>query len=149
MVNKEELYRFCQVNINLRIKDCERQLNDLQESLSAETKSSAGDKHETGRAMIQLEREQLGLRLKELEAEKAVLDRINPTKHSKTVQPGSLVITSTHHYYIATSIGKIILENTPYFALSIHSPMGQVLLGHQTGDEVSFRGESFKILNVL
>ena len=33
---------------------------ELQQSLDSETKSSAGDKHETGRAMLQIDLEKAG-----------------------------------------------------------------------------------------
>ena len=41
------------------MEDIEAQLHSLQDSLHAETKSSAGDKHETGRAMIHQEMRQV------------------------------------------------------------------------------------------
>ena len=57
---KEQLYEFCRAYIDGRTIRINESIKSIQESLSSETKSSAGDKHETGRAMLQLEREKLG-----------------------------------------------------------------------------------------
>ena len=43
--------------IESRLKTIEKAIFELQQSLDSETKSSAGDKHETGRAMLQIELE--------------------------------------------------------------------------------------------
>ncbi|MDG4946633.1 3-oxoacyl-ACP synthase [Weeksellaceae bacterium KMM 9713] len=127
----------------------EKGLQQLQESLSAETKSSAGDKHETGRAMIQLEREQLGNQLANIEAEKEIILKIDPSSKSQIIGLGAVVLTSQHHYFIATSIGKIRLNNTDYYALSLGSPIGQLLSGKRAGDKFVFRNQEIEILEVL
>lgn len=52
---KQSLYTHCQNHINDRISLLEKQLQSLKEARDNETKSSAGDKFETGRAMMQSE----------------------------------------------------------------------------------------------
>ena len=52
---KRELYHKCTEYIDQRIESIQKKLDDVAESRSNETKSSAGDKHETGRTMMQLE----------------------------------------------------------------------------------------------
>ena len=54
---KKALLEFCWNYVNERSERLKKQSGELQESLGSETKSSAGDKHETGRAMVQLEQE--------------------------------------------------------------------------------------------
>ena len=53
---KESLYNECKNALNLRLKVLQQTISDIETNLQSETKSSAGDKHETGRAMLQLER---------------------------------------------------------------------------------------------
>ena len=145
---KQELYNYCLADINRRLSISEKGLQQLQESLSSETKSSAGDKHETGRAMIQLEREQLGNQLANIEAEKEIILNIDPTAKSQMVSLGSVVITSQNNYFISTSIGKIRLEDTDYYALSLGSPIGQLLSGKRVGDRFVFRGQEIEIVEI-
>ena len=64
---KKDLYLFCQAYISNRKARIEARIAAVSEALEAESKSSAGDKHETGRAMLQLEREKLGHQLAEAE----------------------------------------------------------------------------------
>ena len=73
---KEVLYASCIDFIEDRLETIQRTINDIQGSLTSETKSSAGDKHETGRAMLQLEREKSGVQLNEIQKVLANLDGI-------------------------------------------------------------------------
>ena len=63
---KQQLYQYCWTFIEDRFKTIQNNIEELQKALNSETKSSAGDKHETGRAMLQLDREKLGLQLAEI-----------------------------------------------------------------------------------
>jgi hypothetical protein len=56
---KTAVYHHCESYLRQKAKGYLSQDQSLLESLDSEGKSSAGDKHETGRAMIQLEREKL------------------------------------------------------------------------------------------
>lgn len=145
---KQKLYQLCLEAVNQRLLVCEKSLKDLQESLASETKSSAGDKHETGRAMIQLEREQLGGQLKIIEEEKAVLLKINPDQKTEIVHLGSLVKTTQNNYFIAISVGKIVLYKNDFYAISLNSPIGQILAGKRVGDKVHFRDQEMEILEI-
>lgn len=62
----ELLYAHCQKYIEAKRLLLEEQKKVLQGALMSESKSSAGDKHETGRAMVQLDREKLGNQIAEL-----------------------------------------------------------------------------------
>jgi hypothetical protein len=52
---KEVLLKQCALIVNNRLETVEKIISSNQKALQSETKSSAGDKHETGRAMLQLE----------------------------------------------------------------------------------------------
>jgi len=149
MIIKETLYNRCLNFIDERLITVNKTISDIQNSLQSETKSSAGDKHETGRAMLQLEREKAGHQLAEIEKQKHILQKINiDTKHQK-VTLGSVVITTQANYFIAVSAGEIIVDNTVYFAISAATPMAQLLLSKSVDDEIVFRGNGFRILSVL
>lgn len=83
-------------------------IEHAQLAANEETKSSAGDKYETGRAMMQLEIEKQSVQLAEAMKLKHVLSQINPEKTTETIQSGSLVFTDQGNFYISISAGKLI-----------------------------------------
>ena len=146
---KTELLALCQLSINQRLDSIKDIINNLQQSLESETKSSAGDKHETGRAMVQLEREKAGQQLVDIQKSQHILDKINPEATSETIGLGSVVFTSGSNYFIGISSGELRVENTTFYAISSSTPIGQLLLGKRVGDEVVFRNNSFVITVIV
>ncbi len=146
---KEALYQQCEVFIDNRFRIVENTIKDIQKSLTTETKSSAGDKHETGRAMLQLEREKAGKQLAEIQKIKAVLSKIDISKSSNTVSLGSVIYTSHLNYFIAISAGELKVENKTFYAISASTPIAQLLLGKTVGDIISFRNQEFSIENIV
>jgi transcription elongation GreA/GreB family factor len=146
---KEDLYLLCLAFVEHRYNTIQNTISEIQESLTSETKSSAGDKHETGRAMLQLEREKAGNQLAEIQKIKENLSKISISKTSEVIGLGSVVYTNKSNYFIAISAGEIKVENELFYAISSNTPIGQLLLGKTIGDEVLFREQRFKIVNVL
>ncbi|APG65782.1 3-oxoacyl-ACP synthase [Tenacibaculum todarodis] len=145
METKEELYKLCKEYVNKRLQTVEDIISSNQKALQSETKSSAGDKHETGRAMLQLEMEKAGQQLAGITQMKEVLARIDVKKTSKVARLGSLISTDKANYFLSISAGKLTAFGKDYFAISVVSPIGKLLLGKQIKDEVFFNGNKFKI----
>ncbi len=146
---KQILYGQCVDFVENRFNTIQNTISEIQESLTSETKSSAGDKHETGRAMLQLEREKAGNQLAEIQKIKENLSKISISKTSEVIGLGSVVYTNKSNYFIAISAGEIKVENELFYAISSNTPIGQLLLGKTMGDAVLFREQRFKIINVL
>ncbi len=142
---KEELFSACRLQIDQRIQTIEARLNSINESKNNETKSSAGDKYETGRAMMQIEEEKSSLQLMEAKKVKSELQRIDLIKSSDSVQQGSLIWTNKGVYFIAIGIGKIKLGGASYFCISPLSPIGKMLMNKKQGDQLLFNGNQFII----
>jgi len=146
---KEELYKRCIEFVDNRFQTIQKTINEIQESLLSETKSSAGDKHETGRAMLQLEREKAGNQLSEIVKVKEALSKIDSSKSSKIIGLNSVVYTTKSNYYIAISAGEFIINNEKFYAISPNTPIGQLLIGKGVGDAIVFREQGFTITEVL
>jgi len=146
---KRKLFQFCNHFIDARLQTIQKQIEEIQFSLLSETKSSAGDKHETGRAMLQLEREKAGNQLSEIVKVKEALYKINTENRSQTIGLGSVVYTTQNNYYVAISSGELVFEGDKFYAISPNTPIGQLLIGKIVGDEVVFKDKKFKILNLL
>ncbi len=148
MTTKQQLQEFCKDYVKGRISRIQKDINDIQESLASETKSSAGDKHETGRAMLQLEREKLGQQLQEAEKMAIILSRISITYKAKTIVLGSWVKTSKSEYFLAVSAGEFNAEIEPIYCISGGTPIGQLLLGKSIGDVITFNGDKIRIAQI-
>lgn len=137
---KQQLLNACSAYVQVRARTVDEIISSNQKALSSETKSSAGDKHETGRAMLQLEMEKASQQLAGIHQMKIVLSRVN-LEPSAFVKLGSLVITNHGSFFLAISAGEILVDTTPYFAVSPSSPIGKLLLGKKAGDTVNFTKE--------
>ena len=116
-----------------------------QKALQSETKSSAGDKHETGRAMLQLEMEKAGQQILGITLMKETLAKVDVSKTSKIAHLGSVVATNIGSYFLSISAGKLTAYGTNYFAVSVSSPIGKLLLGKKEKEEVVFNGKKIII----
>lgn len=149
MTIKKKLYNLCLEFIENRLLTVKNTMDEIQESLLSETKSSAGDKHETGRAMLQLEREKAGNQLAEIQKVNQLLAKININKCSKIIGLGSIIYTTQANYFIAISAGELKIDNENFYAISTNTPIAKLLLGKTVSNEVQFRDQHFKIIKVL
>lgn len=145
---KQALYEACRQHIEQRIEGIRQRLSALVESKSNETKSSVGDKYETGRAMLQIEEQNSHIQLAQALEVKQRLVSIKPDKNCEQVEPGSLVITNKGNYFVAIGIGKVVLESGRYFCISMDSPIGTQLRGKRKEDEITFNGNKIVIQEV-
>lgn len=119
-----------------------------QEAANEETKSSAGDKYETGRAMAQLEIEKGSVRLAEARKLKAALSQISRPMDSGVVRLGSLVVTNQGNYFLAVPVGRLELNGTEWFVISPASPIGTALMGTRPGQQISFQKKNISVMQV-
>jgi transcription elongation GreA/GreB family factor len=145
---KQELFNLCQNYVNTRLQTVEEIISSNQKALQSETKSSAGDKHETGRAMLQLEMEKAGQQLAGISQMKEILAKIDISKTSKTAHLGSVIETSSANYFLSISAGKLTAFDNDYFAISVSSPIGKLLLGKQEKDVLSFQNKEISIVKI-
>ena len=141
---KKKIFIACTNFVHDRADTVQNIINSNQQALSSETKSSAGDKHETGRAMLQLEMEKASQQLSSINDMKSVLSKIS-LENSDNVKLGSLVVTNHINYFLAVSAGEIKIENQVYYAISPSSPIGKLLLGKRVGEVITYNRE----INIL
>ena len=91
---KEHVKSACQELLKHRIESLLADEKSAKASAESDTKSSAGDKHETAREMLQQEREMIGRRLSEAEKQMAELIKIIETDTSNLIQAGSLIYST-------------------------------------------------------
>ena len=148
-MNKEIVHRAILENLNERIESLNSILKETFEATAEDSKSSAGDKHETGVAMAQLEQEKLTKQINEFIQLKEALLKINPSKVHTKIETGSLVETNNGWYYFSIGLGAIKIEETIIFAMNPLAPIGLLLNGKSKCDSIIFNGKTTKILDVF
>ncbi len=145
---KTELLQHCQKQVENRYSRIKQTIADIEESLLEESKSSSGDKHETGRAMLQIDRENTGKQLNEIEKSVQLLKKIDVKATSDYARLGSLVYTDRFTYFISLSIGTVSIGKTDYLCVALNSPVGLLISGKMKGDEFNLNGNIYKITGI-
>jgi transcription elongation GreA/GreB family factor len=140
MLDKTKVHSTAIALIQSKLEGIQKDFDALQESLLSQTKSSAGDKHETGRAMAQLEQEKLSRRLSEMGKTMEGLRKIDPSDVPETIGFGSLVKTDRGYFFVSVGIGKVDLEAGSVFCITAGSPLGQKLLGKSSNETIQLNG---------
>lgn len=134
--------------IDTRIHEIELEIKETNDSKKNESKSSAGDKYETGREMIQQVLNNLESQLANYQQMKNELSTINFNYKSDVINSGSLVQTDTAYFLISVALGKITVQEPELFAISMNSPIGIALKLKKKGDVINFQNRRIKILNI-
>ena len=145
MTRKEKIHGHCLNLINDKISLLQQVLADLKESAGNETKSTAGDKHETALAMLQIEQSNTRGQLEDALQKKAALEKINPVLSAEQIVNGSLVKTNRGYLYLGVALGKINTAGIDVIALSPQSPLGEKMMGLVVGDTAEMNGNFYII----
>ncbi|MCB9205075.1 MAG: 3-oxoacyl-ACP synthase [Flavobacteriales bacterium] len=145
---KLRLLNHCIQVARSKVNSLEGELASMRDAVQSESKSTAGDKHETGRAMIHLEQEKLQMQLAEAQSVLAELEQIKPDHTFETVQKGALVQTNRATFYIAVGLGKINQDGTDIFVVSSQSPIAKQMLGKRSGESFNMNGTEYVITSI-
>ena len=146
---KEEIFIKCKQFVDDKLATITQIIESNQSALQSETKSSAGDKHETGRAMLQLEMEKASQQFESISAMNGVLQKIDIKTNNGVAKLGSLIYTNQGNFFLAISVGKIDMLKNEYFIVSPSSPIGKLLLGKSKGDTSIFNGKEIRVIEIL
>jgi transcription elongation GreA/GreB family factor len=148
MLFKQKIYVHCLKLLNNKIAELENILKELDASAASDTKSSAGDKHETARAMVQIEQENIGKQLGEILEQKNALEKIDPNNNSAQIIKGSLVKTNRGYLCLSVALGKITVDEKIVMVISPQSPLGIKLMGLKAKDTATINGVSYVVESV-
>ena len=146
-ITKEQVLQHCQEMIDGQIAELSSEIAKVEESAANETKSSMGDKYETGREMMMQEKVKLNERLQLLKNHKVALNAVDDTTH-EMVKLGSLVCTNQATFFIVSAIGNVTVKGTPVFVISQAAPLAREMMGKREGEEIRFNGRAQKVLAV-
>jgi hypothetical protein len=122
---------------------------DLTEDSLNDAKGSAGDKHETGLAMMHLEQEKLNRKLLEVLDTQNKFLKIDYSIVSQQVILGSLIEANDTFFLMAVALPKIEVDGKPVFGMSPQSPLGELFLGKRVQEIILFNNVSYKIDSII
>jgi len=132
-----------------KLQDLQSAINEAQMAANNETKSTAGDKHDTAKAHAQNETERLGMQMAQFLSMQQGLMRLPLEDHEK-IQVGSYVESNRGNFYISAALGKVKTEQNEFFAISLNAPVGQLLFQKAKGEHIMLpNGEICVIVNVF
>jgi transcription elongation GreA/GreB family factor len=148
MLTKPNIHAAFLEALNTQIDLLTTLLNDLKHSASNETKSTAGDKHETALAHLQIQQQQTLQQLQILELNKTKLLLINPEIQHTQIRLGSLIQTNQGCFYMSIALPSIVMHQTKIIAISPSAPLGSLFLGLQQGDQLQFNKTNYTIIQI-
>ena len=146
---KEKLLTLCTQYVEEKINICTEAMRNAQDAANEEDKSSAGDKYETGRAMMQIERDNAAAQLEEALKLKRTLSLISVSASNQEASLGSIVITKTFKSFVAVGPGKLNVDGEDYYIVTPTSPLGKILFGLKAGMEFSINNKSNTVLEIF
>ena len=135
--------------LNDRINSLREMIVDLTEDSLNDAKGSAGDKHETGLAMMHLEQEKLNRKLLEVIDTQNKFLKIDYSLVSNQIILGSLIETNDTYFLMAVALPKIEIEGKPVFGMSPQSPLGELFMGRKVNDTITFNSKNYSISEIF
>ena len=148
-MDKQKLSLLISQKLSEKIQNFEKLIAETRAS-NNDTKSSMGDKYETGREMLQQEINNLQVQLNEVLKQqdflKTSFDKLRMTKKFDKAEKGAIVKTERGLFFISVSLGEVIFDNQKIICISPESPLAKAMNGKQKSDVFSLNNMSQKIL---
>ena len=148
-MDKQKLSLLISQKLSEKIQNFEKLIAETRAS-NNDTKSSMGDKYETGREMLQQEINNLQVQLNEVLKQqdflKTSFDKLRMTKKFDKAEKGAIVKTEKGLFFISVSLGEINFDNQKIICISPESPLAKAMNGKQKGEVFSLNNINQKIL---
>ena len=148
MKQKQLVHNSLREHLQQKAVEARASLTAAIESRNSDTKSSAGDKHETGREMIQQVIDMCQAETDKADALLVTLKSLDPASVHTKASMGSLISTNHGWYYISVGTGKIKTGDLEVFCISPGSPIGKAFMGLQKGENITFNGREYRIIDI-
>lgn len=143
---KERILQKCIKQQQEVIQQLQQEISDAQKQ--ANDYGQPKDRYDAFRTKLM---RQIELYAKQLDKAKIVINtlhRIPLDREITTVEFGAIVMTNKQDLFISAGLGKIVIDDLEFFAVSAQVPIFQALRGKQKGENVDFNGTSFVITEI-
>jgi len=107
------------------------------------------DRYDSFRAQLLRKRDLHAAQYEKAKNELDFLEKLDPTNHNKLLTINTLVITNKQRFYVSVGLGKIVLPEGEFYAISPLAPIYQSLKEKTTGSTVVFNGQKITILELV
>lgn len=145
---KQELLQVCMDYVNKRIYNYKLEMDTIKESIENNDKGSSED-DDSGNGKLLNDLEKNAQHLNDATKMLETLKQINPKIQNESGALGSIVYTQTNTFFLSVSVGKIEMDNSSFFAISLQSPIGMLLKNKTKGDQINFNGTPYTITNII
>lgn len=145
---KQELLQVCTDYVNKRIYNYKLEMDTIKDSIENNDKGNSED-DDSGNGKLLNDLEKNAQHLNDATKLMETLKQINPKIQNESGTLGSIVYTQTNVFFLSVSVGKIELEGSNYFAISLQSPIGMLLKNKTKGDQINFNGTFYTITDII
>ncbi len=147
---KVDFLLHCESLLSDRITVYNTELKELKASYDVETKSSAGDKYETAREMIHIEKGKILAQVSNLKKVEIDLKRVIQQKQKgSSAQFGSMIFTDKAVFLLGVPNGNVKFENKVIFCISLVAPIAKNIIGKSKGCKISLNGYAQTIKEIF
>jgi len=145
---KKRIIDFINLSIKEKIHLLQFELDSIKEEKNNITKSSAGDKFETSRSLMQIEYDKINNQFLILKNQLKTIESINLIGKKTSLGFGSIARTKNSYYFISIGLGKYTVDNNTVYVISLSSPIGKLLNNKKIGDKILFNNKEELILDI-
>lgn len=148
MTTKQKLLQKCNEYVDKRILDYKNEIQLIKESIASNDQGNSED-DDSGNGKLFNDLEKNMEFLNDATKTKDHLKLIKTNIDSTDAILGSIVKTNIMNFYISTSIGKIEIDDETYFAISLSSPIGQLVKNKREKEVFEFNQKKYLIEEVI
>ena len=137
-MNKSDFLFFAQKVIDDKVIKAKEYMNSIERSIQGESKSTAGDKHDTTRELMQQERNKAAQNLSNQILDQKTLIQLLNTSTNEGIGFGSLVETDKGWIFIGLALGKVLFSDVHVICISPLSPLAKGFEGLKVGESCRF-----------
>ena len=147
-INKADFLNAMHERVRCGISEASVILDGIQESIDSETQSTAGDKHDTSRELMQQERNKAAQNLQNQISMDSLVLKLKTITVSYKVRFGSLVLTNVGWFFIGLPLGRIQFEDKDILCVSGNAPAAKLLESERVGASIEMNGKNIEILSI-
>jgi hypothetical protein len=144
---KQKIIEVCKQNQLETIANLKREMDEHQQL--ANDYGPPKDRYDAFRSQMLRRRDIFAEQLQKANEELFTIDKIKLNDVKSKVEFGAIVVTEKQKLFVATSMGKIIIDNDTYFCISPAVPIYKVIEGMKAGDATNFNNNEIRIVDVF
>jgi len=145
---REDLLDHVEANFKQLKSSIQEEIKTLNLEIASETKSSAGDKFETSRELMNQSLNQLQSNLNSILEKINAIEQIKKVSLSDRIGFGSLVFTETKTFLFGIAHGSFNFQDNTIYLLSLNSPLAKAFVGKRVNDIIGFHSAKYLIKKI-